>query len=47
MIKNYCLDQWSSRCTLVYTSVHENYSCLHEIIFGVHELKFLTYTRYS
>ena len=33
------LDQWSSRCTLVYTSVHEIFFGVHEI-FSVHETCF-------
>ena len=33
------IDQWSARCTLVHTSVHEIYFRVHEI-FGVHETCF-------
>ena len=47
------LKQWSSRCTLVHISVHENYLSvhkiygMHEICFGVQEIKFKSYTRCS
>ena len=41
------LDQWSLRCSLVHTCVHENYFSMQEICFSVHEKKFESYTRYS
>ena len=40
-----CLEQWSSRCTLVNTTVHESYFIVQET-YGLHETKFETYTRY-
>ena len=42
--EHYRLDQWSSRCTLVHTSVHENYFRVNEICRGVHEIKLESYT---
>ena len=41
------LFQWSSMCTLVHISIYENYFSVQEICYGVHEIKFKTYTKYS
>ena len=39
------LKQWSARCTLVHTSVHEIYFRMHETYFGVHDFFFRAETK--